>query len=83
MEVESMQLHQSEIDDFEDILRQRNLSPKDFKLAVSLTDDVVVRSRSTGAEIRYRRDAISGPSSSPFVGWVEELARDLDSGRFA
>lgn len=43
--------------------------------------EVVVRSRKTGVARAYIAKS-TGPTTTPFAGWVEQFAEDLDNGLF-
>jgi hypothetical protein len=79
-------------EDFEAMLRLRNLSPSDFDLVAGPTNvadqsgaisptftSIIVRSRRTGIERSY----VDRGGRSDFVAWVIDVAVDMDAGVFA
>ena len=87
-------INRSEREDFEAMLRLRNVSASDFELADTPTriaarpgaigpalNTVVVRSRRNGVERTYTSGGLS-ITNNRFVAWVNEVARDVDIGVF-
>ena len=86
--------HRSEREDFEAMLKLRDLSPDDFELADTPTritapqgaigsavNTIFVRSSRNGIERTYTSGGIS-TTNNQFVAWVNDAARDIDGGVF-
>lgn len=87
-------IHQSEQEDFEVMLKLRKLSPDDFELTDTFThiaapqgvlgltlNKVFVKSTRSGIERAYTSGGLS-ITNNDFVGWVGDVARDIDAGVF-